>query len=89
MVDHGHGITILKTLAEFEQWREHVMKKGFDVSFKEYHEKVVSTTHRNTNLEIPFVVGKLPETINCPVCPRRMDIVISCKCCHIDNVRKS
>ncbi|KAI4345743.1 hypothetical protein L6164_012842 [Bauhinia variegata] len=78
----GHGTTILKTVAEFEKWRELVIKKGFEISFKEYHQKIVSSTHRCSRLEIPNVAGKLPDSIKCPDCPRRMEIFISYKCCH-------
>ena len=80
----GHGTTILKTVAEFEKWKEFVNKKGFDfeVIFKEYHEKIVRSTHRCSHLEIPNVAGKLPETIKCPDCPKSMEIFISYKCCH-------
>ncbi|KAI4317946.1 hypothetical protein L6164_025767 [Bauhinia variegata] len=78
----GHGTTILKTVAEFEKWKEIVIKKGFEFSFKEYHQKIVSTTHRCSYLEIPNVAARLPETIQCPDCPRTMEIFISYKCCH-------
>ncbi|KAF7837532.1 protein SIEVE ELEMENT OCCLUSION B-like [Senna tora] len=78
----GHGTTILKTVAEFEKWKEIVIKRGFEVSFKEYHDRIVRTTHRCSHLEIPNVAGKLPDTIKCPDCPKTMEIFISYKCCH-------
>ncbi|XP_020222268.1 protein SIEVE ELEMENT OCCLUSION B [Cajanus cajan] len=81
----GHGTTILKTVAEFEKWKEVVIKKGFEFTFKEYHDKIVTTTHRCSHLELPNVAGKLPETIKCPDCPRTMEIYISYKCCHNEN----
>ncbi|KHN13158.1 protein SIEVE ELEMENT OCCLUSION B-like [Glycine soja] len=85
VVVSGHGTTILKTVAEFEKWKEVVIKKGFAVTFKEYHQKIVGTTHRCSHLEIPNVAGKLPETIKCSDCPRVMEIFISYKCCHNEN----
>ncbi|XP_061371209.1 protein SIEVE ELEMENT OCCLUSION B-like [Gastrolobium bilobum] len=85
VVVSGHGNTILKTVAEFEKWKEVVIKKGFEFSFKEYHERIVRTTHRCSHLEIPIVAGKLPETIKCPECPNTMEIFISYKCCHNEN----
>ncbi|CAJ1976490.1 unnamed protein product [Sphenostylis stenocarpa] len=85
VVVSGHGTTILKTVAEFEKWKELVIKKGFELSFKEYHDKIEVTTHRCSHLEIPNVAGKLPETIKCPDCPRVMEIFISYKCCHNEN----
>lgn len=78
----GHGSTILKTVAEFEKWKEVVVKKGFEVGFKEHHQEVVKTTHRCTYLEIPNVAGKIPEIIKCPECDRTMNVSISYKCCH-------
>ncbi|KAJ1409429.1 Sieve element occlusion, N-terminal [Sesbania bispinosa] len=85
VVGSGHGTTILKTVAEFEKWKEVVVKKGFEFSFKEYHERIVRSTHRCSHLEIPNVAGKLPETIKCPDCPNTMEIYISYKCCHNKN----
>lgn len=85
MVVSGHGTTILKTVAELEKWKEVVIKKGFEFSFKEYHASVVRTTHRCSHIEIPNVAGKIPETIKCPECPNTMEIFILCKCCHNKN----
>jgi len=78
----GHGTTILKTVAEFEKWKDVVIKKGFESAFTEYHTNVARVTHRCSHLEIPIVAGKLPETIKCPDCPSTMEIFISYKCCH-------
>ena len=85
VVTSGHGTTILKTVAEFEKWKEVAIKKDFELSFKEYHTKIAANTHRCSHLEIPNVAGKLPETIKCPDCPRVMEIFISYKCCHNEN----
>ncbi|KAG4997794.1 hypothetical protein AAZX31_10G175500 [Glycine max] len=85
VVMSGHGTTILKTLAEFEKWKEDVVKKGFEPSFKEHHERIRRTHHRCIHLEIPNAAGKLPETIRCPECGRIMEIFISYKCNHRDN----
>ncbi|KAK7391679.1 hypothetical protein VNO78_20098 [Psophocarpus tetragonolobus] len=85
VVVSGHGTTILKTVAEFEKWKEVVLKKGFEHSFIEHHEKITRTTHRCIHLEIPNIAGKLPDNIKCPECGRIMEIFISYKCCHTDN----
>ncbi|XP_027366758.1 protein SIEVE ELEMENT OCCLUSION B-like [Abrus precatorius] len=81
----GHGTTILKTVAEFEKWKEIAIKQGFEISFREQHDKVVRTTHRCSHLEIPNVAGKIPDTIECPDCHRTMEVFISYKCCHKEN----
>ncbi|XP_028782760.1 protein SIEVE ELEMENT OCCLUSION B [Neltuma alba] len=78
----GHGTTVLKTVAEYEKWKELVKSKGFEGSFRDYHEKAVRLLHRCSHLEIPNVAGKLPERIRCPECPKTMEIFITYKCCH-------
>ncbi|KAL2325100.1 hypothetical protein Fmac_024158 [Flemingia macrophylla] len=85
VVECGHGSTILKTVAEFEKWKEVLLKKGFETSFKEHHETIVRSTHRCTHLEVANIAGKLPEFIKCPECGRTMEIFICYKCCHTDN----
>jgi hypothetical protein len=42
-VDSDHGTTILKVLEAFEEWKVNVPKKGFEICFKEYHEKFLPT----------------------------------------------
>ncbi|KAL2325103.1 hypothetical protein Fmac_024161 [Flemingia macrophylla] len=88
VVESGHGNTMLKTLAEFGSWKEDVIKKSFEYSFKEFHDKIEATTHRCSHLEIHNVVGKLPETIKCPECPKAMQIFITYKCCHNENTTR-
>ncbi|XP_054794691.1 protein SIEVE ELEMENT OCCLUSION B-like [Prosopis cineraria] len=78
----GHGTTILKTVAEYEKWKEFIVSKGFEWSFKEYHDKAANVPHRCSHLEIPNVAGKMPERIRCPECPKTMEIFITYKCCH-------
>ncbi|KAI9122844.1 hypothetical protein K1719_005733 [Acacia pycnantha] len=78
----GHGTTILKTVAEFEKWKEFVVTKGFEWSFKEYHENAAKALHRCTHLEVPNISGRLPERIRCPECPKTMEVYITYKCCH-------
>lgn len=40
LVMSGYGPTILKTVAEFERWKESMLKNGFELAVREYHEKV-------------------------------------------------
>lgn len=84
VVVSGHGFTILKVLEDFERWKEHVKEKGFEISFKLYHEKVIQTVKHCCRLDIPSVAGKVPETMKCPECPRTMETFVSYKCCHTD-----
>jgi hypothetical protein len=39
-----HGPTILKVLEAFEEWKVHVPEKGFEICFKEYHDKFHQTS---------------------------------------------
>ncbi|XP_059461643.1 protein SIEVE ELEMENT OCCLUSION B-like [Corylus avellana] len=38
-----HGPTILKVLEAFEEWKVNVPEKGFEICFKEYHDKFLQT----------------------------------------------
>ncbi|KAK2401960.1 protein SIEVE ELEMENT OCCLUSION B [Trifolium repens] len=78
----GHGTTFLKTVAEFDKWKDVVITKGFEFAFREHHQKVSSTVHLCSHLEIPNVAGKIPDFIECPDCNRTMQVFISYKCCH-------
>lgn len=76
----GHGTTILKTVAEFAKWKEEVVKKGFEIAFKEYYEKVSSINASSVylNHETSVVAQKIPQTvIECPQCHRTMEVLIS------------
>ncbi|KAA0874269.1 hypothetical protein EYC94_25760 [Enterobacter hormaechei] len=76
----GNGTTILKTVAEFAKWKEEVVKKGFEIAFKEYYEKV-SSINANVHLNHgtnSVVAQKIPQTvIECPQCHRTMEVLIS------------
>ncbi|AES61017.1 putative sieve element occlusion [Medicago truncatula] len=78
----GHGTTVLKTFAEFGTWKGDVSTKGFEYSFREYHNTIASSVHICSHLEIPNVDGKIPDFIKCPDCHRTMEVYISYKCCH-------
>lgn len=80
----GHGYTILRVFEEFEKWKEDVKQKGFEVTIKEYHSKALLTIRQCCRLDIPTVVGKVPETMKCPECTRVMESYVSYKCCHVD-----
>jgi hypothetical protein len=84
VVDSGHGASILKVLEEYEKWKEQVRVKGFEVSFKHHHDKLLHTGRQCCRVDIPLVAGKIPENMKCPECPRVMETFISFKCCHVD-----
>ncbi|XP_030501215.2 protein SIEVE ELEMENT OCCLUSION B [Cannabis sativa] len=84
VVTSGHGSTILKVVEEFEQWKEVIKVKGFEVGFKEVHTKVTQTIRHCIRLDVPTVAGKAPDCMKCPECLRAMETYISYKCCHVD-----
>ncbi|KAH7522201.1 hypothetical protein FEM48_Zijuj07G0113200 [Ziziphus jujuba var. spinosa] len=84
VVTAGHGLTILRVLEDFEKWKEVAREKGFEFTFKEYHNRVIQSVRHCCRLDIPSATGKTPEIMKCPECPRTMEMFISYKCCHID-----
>ncbi|KAF3456883.1 hypothetical protein FNV43_RR01537 [Rhamnella rubrinervis] len=89
VVVSGHGFTILRVVDELEKWKDQVKEKGFENAFKEYHSKVVAVVRQCSRLDIPNEAGKVPETMQCPECPRVMETFISYKCCHTDGPLKA
>uniref|UniRef100_A0A2N9EJ56 Sieve element occlusion N-terminal domain-containing protein n=1 Tax=Fagus sylvatica TaxID=28930 RepID=A0A2N9EJ56_FAGSY len=87
VVVSGHGTSFLKVLEEFDKWKESVRQMGFEICFKEYHEKlIIHTARRCCRVDIPFTPEKNPQQMTCPEagCSRVMETYISHKCCHID-----
>ncbi|KAG2728093.1 hypothetical protein I3760_01G188900 [Carya illinoinensis] len=80
----GHGTTILKVVDEAEKWKGYVREIGFEIIFKQYHDKVIEVNRPCSRVDIPVGVGKIPEHMHCPDCPRVMETYISFKCCHVD-----
>ncbi|KAI3799218.1 hypothetical protein L1987_34508 [Smallanthus sonchifolius] len=66
----GHGSSMLETLADFELWKEHIPKRGFDLSFKEYHDKLHVAANNRCRFEFSIEAGRIPEGIRCPECHR-------------------
>ncbi|XP_015888002.2 protein SIEVE ELEMENT OCCLUSION B [Ziziphus jujuba] len=89
VVVSGHGFTILRVVDEFEKWKDQIKEKGFEIAFKEYHNKILAVVRQCSRLDIPSEAGKVPETMPCPECPRIMETFISYKCCHVDGPLKA
>ncbi|KAG6732719.1 protein SIEVE ELEMENT OCCLUSION B-like [Carya illinoinensis] len=80
----GHGTTILKVVDEAEKWKGYVREIGYEIIFKQYHDKVIEVNRPCSRVDIPVGVGKIPEHMHCPHCPRVMETYISFKCCHVE-----
>ncbi|KAK3413104.1 protein SIEVE ELEMENT OCCLUSION B [Eucalyptus grandis] len=79
---NGHGTTVLPTLLEYDLWREHVPTKGYDVAFKEHHDKIHDITHPCCRFEFQSTAGRIPESMRCPECQRKMEKLTTFVCCH-------
>ncbi|KAK3413100.1 hypothetical protein EUGRSUZ_I01711 [Eucalyptus grandis] len=83
---NGHGTTVLPALLEYDQWKEHVSTKGFDVTFKEHHDKIHNETQPCCRFEFSTMMGRIPESMRCPECQRLMEKLTTFVCCHDDAV---
>ncbi|KDP46373.1 hypothetical protein JCGZ_10213 [Jatropha curcas] len=82
IVVNGHSTTVLPTLLEYDIWKENVSLKGFDLSFKEHHDKLHGIAHPCCRFEFPSTTGRIPERLKCPECNRNMEKHITFLCCH-------
>ncbi|KAI3793911.1 hypothetical protein L1987_36534 [Smallanthus sonchifolius] len=78
----GHGSTMLQTLADFDQWKEYIPNRGFDLSFKEYHDKLHVAANNHCRFEFPNEAGRIPQGIHCPECHRLMLKYMAFHCFH-------
>ena len=85
MVSLGQYTTLLKVVTEFDAWKDNVRHKTFEVAFKEYHEKTLTSLLGQIGccrIEIPPNTAKLPEEMKCEECEGDMRIITSYECCH-------
>ncbi|KAJ0551086.1 putative sieve element occlusion [Helianthus annuus] len=84
ILTNGHGSTMLQTPVDFDLWKEHIPSRGFDSSFKEYHDKLHVIANNCCQFEFPIGVGRgrIPEGMRCPECHRSMAKSIAFSCCH-------
>lgn len=84
IVVNGHSSAVLPTLTEYEVWKEQIEIKGFELSFKEHHEKIHCLSHTCCRFEFSKSASRIPEQLRCPECHRVMEKYISFLCCHED-----
>lgn len=85
LVVHGHKITILPTLMEYDIWKDHVPSKGYDLAFKDHHDRLHDLTRPCCRFEFPTVASRIPDRLKCPECERSMDKLLTFNCCHDDS----
>ncbi|KAJ0905721.1 putative sieve element occlusion [Helianthus annuus] len=82
ILTNGHGSTMLQTPIDFDLWKEHIPSRGFDLSFKDYHDKLHVAANNCCRFEFPIAAGRIPEGMRCPECHRVMEKYIAFLCCH-------
>ncbi|KAJ0564040.1 putative sieve element occlusion [Helianthus annuus] len=82
ILTNGHGSTMLQTPIDFDLWKEHIPSRGFDLSFKDYHDKLHVAANNCCRFEFPIAAGRIPEGMRCPECHRVMEKYIAFPCCH-------
>ncbi|KAF5961600.1 hypothetical protein HYC85_002809 [Camellia sinensis] len=86
VVVNGHGSTVLPTLLEYtDMWKQNVITKGFDKSFKDHHDRLHGFEHPCCRFESPSMVESILESMKCPDCLRSMEKHITFICCHDEN----
>ncbi|KAF8037641.1 hypothetical protein BT93_B0495 [Corymbia citriodora subsp. variegata] len=83
---NGHGTTVLPALLEYDLWKENVVIKGYDVAFKDHHDKIRDVTQPCCRFEFQSTGGRIPESMRCPECQRLMEKLTTFVCCHDEAV---
>lgn len=74
------GDTILKSLTQFEQWKDRVGQEGFVAALNENLHELHTPQHCN-RLILPGATGTIPERVVCAECSRPMEKFIMYRCC--------
>ncbi|XVE67807.1 hypothetical protein DITRI_Ditri09bG0018200 [Diplodiscus trichospermus] len=81
IVVNGHSTTVLPALGGYDEWKVNVAEKGFDLAFKEYHDKLHDVALPCCRFEFP-ITTRNPESMRCPECDRVMEKYTTFLCCH-------
>ncbi|KAL1819468.1 hypothetical protein ACET3Z_014337 [Daucus carota] len=82
IVASGHAQTVLRAFSEYESWKENVPLRGFDVAFKEYHDKLHVANMPCCRFEFLTTAGRIPDAMTCPECLGHMEKYSTFLCCH-------
>ncbi|GLU03178.1 hypothetical protein SLE2022_203930 [Rubroshorea leprosula] len=74
------GDTLVKSLNEFNQWKEAVNQKGFVRALSDYLHGL-HTPHHCNRLILPGTSGSIPERVVCAECGRVMEKFFMYRCC--------
>lgn len=74
------GNTILKSLTQFEQWKQQAEQNGFVAALNaNLHD--LHTPHLCNRLILPRATGTIPKRVVCAECFRPMEKFITYRCC--------
>ena len=74
------GDLALRSLLEFNEWREEAELNGFVPALKDYLQKL-HTPHHCNRLILPGIDGGIPERVVCAECGRPMEKYYMYRCC--------
>lgn len=81
----GNRMTFSKMMDEFDKWSGKIRPQEFEIAFRDYHEKTLTTLWGQMNcscVDIPKNAPKVKEGIKCPECDHEMEMSIRYNCCH-------
>jgi hypothetical protein len=82
VVVNGHSTTVMKTLVDYEMWKDQVPVKGFDLAFQDHHIKLRGIARPCCRFDFPMTTGRIPKTMKCPECNSIMEKFSTFLCCH-------
>ncbi|KAF5940034.1 hypothetical protein HYC85_021201 [Camellia sinensis] len=75
------GDSILKRLAQFDQWKDHIGEVGFVNALNDNLNKLLTPQHCN-HLIFSCTAKNIPETVVCATCKRHMEKFTMYRCCR-------
>ncbi|CAL5349784.1 unnamed protein product [Camellia sinensis] len=75
------GDTILKSLAQFDQWKDHIGEVGFVNALNDNLNKLLTPQHCD-HLIFSCTAENIPETVVCATCKRHMEKFTMYRCCR-------
>ncbi|XP_021299174.1 protein SIEVE ELEMENT OCCLUSION B [Herrania umbratica] len=78
---NGHSSTVVPALGGYDEWKVNAAEKGFELAFKEYHDRLHDVAHPCCRFEFPTTT-RIPDNMRCPECRRIMEKYTTFLCCH-------
>ncbi|KAJ9152811.1 hypothetical protein P3X46_026331 [Hevea brasiliensis] len=88
IVVNCHNTIVLPTMLEYDVWKKHIPAKGFDLSFKEHHDKLHGVAHPCDYFEFPSTASRISKQLKCPECQHSMEKYITFLCRHEEGLKR-